>query len=331
MISILMPVKNAGLFLEACLDSIIQQTAKGWELIAVNDHSDDNSHEILQDYATRDNRIKTYTNTGTGIIDALRLAYQKSSGAYITRMDADDIMTPSKLSQLSQPLIKNGRGSLAVGLVKYFSEDTLGGGYKAYEEWLNSITKTKNNFTSIYKECSIPSPAWMLHREDLDLCNAFTPDVYPEDYDLAFRMRAANFNLYPTIEVVHLWRDHSDRSSRTDDNYKDNTFLKLKVDHFLRSDMDSNKQLVLWGAGKKGKNIAKQLSFHKIPFKWITNNSKKIGKEIYQKILESDNAIESEDNTQLIIAIAHPEEQHKIKRRLGIKDNEGAEDSFFFC
>lgn len=326
-----MPVKNAGLFLEECLDSIIQQTVVEWELIAIDDHSQDNSLEILQQYATSDTRIKPYKNNGHGIISALRSAYQRSIGDYITRMDADDIMKLNKLELLREQLINHGNGSLAVGLVKYFSDTILGDGYLAYESWLNELTANRINFGSIYKECSIPSPTWMLLREDLDKCGAFESNVYPEDYDLAFRMRAANFKLCPTQEVVHLWRDHPTRSSRTDDNYKDNTFLPLKIDHFLNSDQEPNKQLVLWGAGTKGKKIAKFLGIQNISFKWITNNKKKIGKEIYQIKVESDSAIESMGNSQIIIAIANPEEQQKIKYRLGNSENELDANCFFFC
>ncbi|MCW9041214.1 MAG: glycosyltransferase, partial [Flavobacteriales bacterium] len=82
MISIIMPVKNTSLYLSECLNSIINQTEKNWELIAVNDHSTDNSKEILASFANQDNRIKVWDNTGNGIIDALQLAYSKSSGTF---------------------------------------------------------------------------------------------------------------------------------------------------------------------------------------------------------------------------------------------------------
>jgi len=330
-ISIIMPVKNAGLFLEECLDSILNQSIDNWELIAIDDNSSDNSVHILTRYASNDHRIKTITNTSSGIITALRLAYANANGTYITRMDADDIMLPQKLELLLEPLSINGPRSLSVGLVQYFSETTLGEGYRSYANWLNELTSHSMNFDSIYKECTIPSPAWMLHREDLDRCGAFDSNVYPEDYDLAFRMRADNLKVYPTKEIVHLWRDHPTRSSRTHDNYKDNTFLPLKVNHFLRSDHDTSKHLVLWGAGTKGKKIAKLLKAQNISFKWITNNTKKIGKEIYQKILEPDDSIETQVNNQIIITIAHPEEQQEIKRRLAVENKEDFKNSFFFC
>ena len=75
MISILLPVYNNSLHLGECLDSILAQSEASWELIAVNDHSTDDSWQILQRYALRDARIRPRRNTGPkGIIPALRIA-----------------------------------------------------------------------------------------------------------------------------------------------------------------------------------------------------------------------------------------------------------------
>ena len=75
-----MPVKNEERYLDACLQSIECQSEKGWELIAIDDHSDDRSKEILELFATRDHRIKVHSNPGIGIVHALQFAYQKAKG-----------------------------------------------------------------------------------------------------------------------------------------------------------------------------------------------------------------------------------------------------------
>jgi glycosyltransferase involved in cell wall biosynthesis len=122
-ISILMPVKNTAKFLPECLDSIISQDFQNWELIAVNDHSSDASEEILSKYAQKDSRIKVFKNKGKGIISALQLAYIKSSGEYLSRMDSDDICKPNKFEVLLKLLKKNGGGHIAIGQVEYFSRE----------------------------------------------------------------------------------------------------------------------------------------------------------------------------------------------------------------
>ena len=96
-----MPVKNAQPFLTDCIKSILSQTETDWELVAVNDGSTDNSKAILEQFAQADKRIHVLENNGAGIIAALRLAYSKSQGNLITRMDADDIMPPIKLETLN--------------------------------------------------------------------------------------------------------------------------------------------------------------------------------------------------------------------------------------
>ncbi len=309
-----MPIKNAGPFLNECLDSILDQTETNWELLAVDDGSTDPSFETLSNYAAKDTRIQVYQNNGMGIIDALRLAYAKSSGQFITRMDADDKMASTKLEILKSNLTKSGKNHVAVGQVKYFSEVGIGDGYKRYEKWLNELTESGSNYNDLYKECVIPSPCWMVHREDLENCDAFNPDTYPEDYDLCFRFYREKLKPIPCKEVLHFWRDHPERSSRTDDNYADNRFLELKVKWFLELDFNSQKTLVLWGAGAKGKTIAKLLQEREIAFQWVCNNPKKIGKHVYGVQLKSTELAETTSQQQVIVAVANPTEQNEIRQ-----------------
>ena len=65
-VSLIMPVYNVGKYLAECLDSIINQTYKNFELIAVNDGSTDNSLAILEDFAKKDKRIKVITQKNAG-------------------------------------------------------------------------------------------------------------------------------------------------------------------------------------------------------------------------------------------------------------------------
>lgn len=318
-----MPVRNAEPFLNECLESICNQTATNWELLAVDDGSRDKSRSILEDFAQKDSRVSVFKNDGLGIIDALRSAYSKSTGNLISRMDADDRMASSKLETLKRNLISSGTGNIAIGAVKYFSETTLGDGYKKYEEWLNSITAKGSNYSEIYKECVIPSPCWMVFREDLETCGAFNSNTYPEDYDLCFRFYQKQLKPIPCTEVLHFWRDHPSRSSRNDSNYADNRFLELKLNWFLKLDHNPNKPFVIWGAGSKGKTVAKFLSEKRVPFHWVCNNQKKIGHNIYGVTMESPSAFLNTD-AQFIVTVANPEEQQEIRDQV-------SESAYFFC
>lgn len=318
-VSILMPVKNTSGFLEECLISILNQTYKDWELIAVDDHSEDNSYSILRSYALEDSRITVIKNTGSGIIDALRMAFTKSSGQFITRMDSDDLMEQNKIDLLHKQLQLKGKGNLAVGLVNYFSNNKLGEGYLNYANWLNGLTKSESNFSDIYKECSIPSPCWMVNRIDFNACGGFDSEVYPEDYDLAFRFRKAGFKITAIKKVIHQWRDYETRTSRTDKNYSDNRFSELKVMHFLDQDIDSSLPLILWGAGTKGKKIASLLLNKEVQFQWVCNNPNKIGREIYGTYLMNLSGLDDLSRSQVIVAVSSPHESVEIEN--GISAN----------
>lgn len=331
LISIVMPVKNTSLFLEECLNSILNQTYTHWELLAVNDHSTDNSFDILHNYSKKDRRIKVFDNDGNGIIDALSLAYKKSSGELITRMDSDDIMQPKKLELMHADLKQNGKGNIALGLVKYFSEEQLGEGFSKYESWLNTLTKKGNNFFEIYKECVVPSPCWMVWREDFDKCGGFNSDVYPEDYDLVFRFYRCGLKCLSSKNLLHLWRDYPTRTSRTDEHYADSSFIEIKTNYFLKLHYDSSRNLVVWGAGKKGKFVAELLLKNDIPFQWICDNPKKIGKDIYNQKMLPFTALDEIENAQSIVTVASPSAKKEIENYFSDRKQLPMKDYYFFC
>lgn len=92
LISILTPFKNTAQYLDDCINSIINQSYQNWELLIVDDSSEDESYTIVANYAKNDARIKLFKNTQNGIISALKLAYSHAEGEFITRMDSDDVM-----------------------------------------------------------------------------------------------------------------------------------------------------------------------------------------------------------------------------------------------
>lgn len=331
LVSILIPFKDVEDYLEECLNSIQNQTYKNWEVIAVNDGSVDNSLEIATKFSTLDKRFKVLSNDESGIITALRKAYKNCKGEYISRMDADDHMTPDRIQIMVHSLIDNGKGSLAVGKVKYFSKHGVNDGYDRYEKWLNKLTETGTNFQEIYKECVIPSPCWMVHKSDFDNCGAFTPDRYPEDYDLAFRFYEKELTCIPCTSTLHYWRDYDNRTSRTSEHYAQNYFLDIKLHYFLKLEYQSTNEIVVWGAGKKGKKIANTLVQKKIPFHWVCDNPKKIGKDIYGVQLKHFSILKDIKNSKTIITVANEEEQLSIHSFFTELNNTSAKDYFFFC
>jgi glycosyltransferase involved in cell wall biosynthesis len=331
LISILIPFKNTTEFLPECLQSIINQSYKNWELLIVDDGSADESFKLVEDFANKDSRIQLFKNNNSGIISALRLAFSKSKGKLITRMDSDDIMSSNKLEVLSNNLLKYGKKHVAIGLVKYFSEMGIGDGYSKYETWINNLSLNGTNYSEIYKECVIPSPCWMIHREDLVYADAFNPNRYPEDYDLTFRFYENNYICIPCTIVLHHWRDYDTRASRTDSHYAHDSLLNIKLHYFLKLDYNNSRPLTLWGAGDKGKTVAKSLIENGVSFYWICDNPKKIGRTIYGQELKPFSFLKQIKKPQSIITVANPEAQKQIRNYLSKLGLQSMKDYFFFC
>lgn len=331
LISILIPFKNTESYLADCLNSIVKQSYSNWELLIVDDGSTDTSYEIVKHYTTNESRIHLFKNEGHGIIEALRTAYKHAKGTFVARMDSDDLMVSNKLEQMQQSLLKHGKGHLALGQVRYFSDEGIGNGYKRYENWLNTLTSKGTNFNEIYKECVIPSPCWMVYKTDFDRCGGFYPNTYPEDYDLAFRFFKHGLKCIPSNEILHHWRDYPIRTSRVDSHYAENSFLELKVSYFLELTHDTAKQLVVWGAGRKGKKVAQLLIEKNTSFDWICDNPKKIGKDIYNKILKPFEFLTTLKNYQCIVTVANREAQLEIEQYFQTHKKAPMNDYFFFC
>lgn len=100
LISIVIPAYNAGAFIKNCLNSILNQSYKNFEVIAVNDGSKDNTLEILEEYAKRDSRIKPFTQENGGVSSARNKGLENANGEFITFVDADDSIPENALSDL---------------------------------------------------------------------------------------------------------------------------------------------------------------------------------------------------------------------------------------
>jgi glycosyltransferase involved in cell wall biosynthesis len=332
LVSIIMAVKDTEPYLPACLDSIIAQTYAHWELIAVNDHSSDNTPQILAAYAEKDKRIKVYHSTRHLLIPALQEAYKHAKGTLLNRMDSDDKMPDYKIELLVSEWEKYGKDHVIAGGTEHFvDEGEVGNGFRRYEEWINEIAQKGIHYQEIYKECVIPSHSWMIHRDDFDRVGAFDSEVYPEDYDLCFRFYREGLRVIGLDKVLHYWRDRSDRISRTWECYKDNRYFDLKLRYFYELDRDKSRPLVLWGAGKNGKDLAKLVLQKGDSFRWICDNKKKIGKHIYGVLLEHFEVLPQLINPQIIIVVSSPKGKIEIKNQLISWDKRPVKDYWFFA
>lgn len=102
LVSVIVPVYNVEQYLVPCLESLLNQTLKELEIIAVNDASPDRSHEILRYYASRDSRLKLiHHDQNQGLSVARNTALAAAQGKYIGFTDSDDWMYPWAFEKLA--------------------------------------------------------------------------------------------------------------------------------------------------------------------------------------------------------------------------------------
>ena len=100
LISIICPVFNASAYLERAVFSIVNQMHKKWELILIDDGSTDNSPELCDEFARKDNRIKVIHKNNEGPMIARKIGIEKANGNYIVFLDSDDELTPNAIFEL---------------------------------------------------------------------------------------------------------------------------------------------------------------------------------------------------------------------------------------
>ena len=99
-ISIIIPVYNVENYLRSCLDSVLSQTYKDFEVLMVNDGSTDSSGVICQEFAERDRRFHYFEKENGGLSDARNYGIERAQGEYLTFIDSDDFLFEDYLENL---------------------------------------------------------------------------------------------------------------------------------------------------------------------------------------------------------------------------------------
>lgn len=120
-LSVIVPVYNAEMYIEKCINSIIKQDYDNVEIIIVNDGSTDNTHEVCEAIAKTDNRIVYLTQDKMGAIAARRNGVENCSGDYICFVDADDFILEQAYSYAKDAMSK-GIDLIHFSIARYFDE-----------------------------------------------------------------------------------------------------------------------------------------------------------------------------------------------------------------
>lgn len=97
-ISIVIPVYNAERYLDKCVESVLNQSYRNWELLLIDDGSLDSSGKICDNYSMKDNRIRTIHKSNGGVGSARNIGIEHASGDFITFIDSDDWVSPQYIA-----------------------------------------------------------------------------------------------------------------------------------------------------------------------------------------------------------------------------------------
>jgi len=259
LVSVLIPVHNAAPFLGAALASVRNQTFAAFEAVCVDDGSTDGSGGLLEAAAAADPRFRVVRPGRVGLVAAANLARAHARAPYLARFDADDAMHPRRL-ELQAGFLDAHPGVGAVSsLVRHFPARDVRGGTRRYEAWLNGLRTHEEIDREFFIELPLPNPSVMMRAELFDRVGGFRDHGRPEDYDFWLRARAAGFRFAKIPRVLHCWREHPRRVTRTHARYSVEAFLKAKVDALLAGPLAGGRPFVVWGAGMLGRRLTRLL------------------------------------------------------------------------
>lgn len=121
-VSIIVPVYNVEKYLGQCLDSLVNQTFGDIEIICMDDGSTDQSGDILEEYASKDGRVKVFHKENTGYGNTMNTGLDQASGEYIAIVESDDFVNTDMIAKMYQALSMN-----EADIVKAMHYDYRGG------------------------------------------------------------------------------------------------------------------------------------------------------------------------------------------------------------
>ena len=177
--SFIVPVYNTEEYLEKCLDSLVKQSFKNFEIIIVNDGSPDNSKVIIEKYKSKHNNIKVVEQKNKGLSIARNNGVKKAAGEYIIFIDSDDYVDKNILKIVDKNIED-------VDILRFQVILKQGEKLNKYEEESFEIINGKDAFEKISSYYFV-EPAWCyVFKKDYFVSNKyeFKKGIYHEDFAL---------------------------------------------------------------------------------------------------------------------------------------------------
>jgi len=258
-ISVLLPYRDAAPTIEVAIESVLAEQTLDLEVIAIDDGSRDDGPARVHRLAARSRRVVPIATGGVGIARALAAGLEVARGAFIARMDGDDISLPGRLASSLAMLAGDERLGAVGTQVEAFSDGVLGGGMERYVAWLNSLVSPEDHERDLFVESPLCHPSVMLRREALVAVGGYRDVPWAEDYDLWLRLSSRGYRIAKVPKVLFRWRHREGRATFQDPRYALTQFDAAKAHYLAPRLAAQGRPMALWGAGKTGRRIARAL------------------------------------------------------------------------
>jgi len=258
-VSIIMPTYNRAGFIIETIESILNQTYHNWELIIIDDGSDDTTEELIS--KINDERIHFHKAGRIGLNGKIKnIGLKKTSGQLIAFIDSDDLWATTKLEKQVAALLQYPKAGFSL---------TGGYNFKKPNEPVDFFYKQKDGmkygdvFISFFKsELSTTTPSLMLRKECIDVSGFFNETKSFSDVDFILNL-ARDFKaviLYESLLYRRLheandsgpnWEKGYDEGIRLIRTYKNALPVKVSRDAFFRLYMNFGEDCLLHKERKK--------------------------------------------------------------------------------
>jgi glycosyltransferase involved in cell wall biosynthesis len=318
-ISVLLPFRDAAGTLDAAARSVLADLGADDELVLVDDGSTDGGSALAASLAGEDGRVALVASGGVGVAGALRRGLATCRGAWIGRMDADDVSLPGRLP--AERALLEADAALGAVATKVALIGEPGPGIRRYVAWQNALVTAEEHARSIFVEAPVCHPSTMIRRAALDAVGGFRDGPFAEDYDLWLRLIAAGWGIAKVPEVLFEWRIHTSNTTFTDARLSFDALRRLRAEYLARR---IDRPFGIWGAGPAGKRLARELERRRaLPSFFIDIDPKKIGRRARGvPILGVEDGIARvrRDAALLVVAVATLGARDLVRERLSAED-----------
>ncbi len=246
--SIIVPVYNVEKYLRECVDSVLTQTFKDFELILVNDGSKDNSGNICDEYAAKDARVKVIHKENGGQSTARNAGVAAAQGQYAIFIDSDDIFCDHTFFETLHNKISERSDIVVFRYFKYYEDgktndcgiklDNLPTGDKA--EFLRTLVSRDAFFCSCWSKCTRMS---ILKDNNIE----FDTRLSCEDMDWYYNVvsKAKVFDVIDKPYVYYRQRENSVTSSFKKKSITDYIYTIDKWSKEFQNMVDENEKEVM--------------------------------------------------------------------------------------